>query len=139
VVAGVNLRQVAPVAGVGACLALLAAAAAPYALIADAGTGLSVYYRAGPVGAGAVAFLAVLQVVVFAAGTRGSADPATAAGVAVVVGAAMAGLGALWALSVPVDVVLGFPAPWMGWHRHALVALAVAVAAASAGYARAVV
>lgn len=135
---GVNRRQVAPVAGVGACLVLLVAAAAPYALIDDAGTGLGVYYRAGPTGAGVVVFLAALQVIVFAAGARGSADPATAAGIAVVVGAAMVGFGVLWALSVPTDVVLGFPAPWMGWHRHALVALAGVVAGASVGYARTV-
>jgi hypothetical protein len=110
---------------------------APYALIAEPGTGLPIYYGAGPVGAGALAFLAVLQPIVLLSGTRGGLDPQTAAGMATVVGLAMLGLAALWALSVPTELVLSFPAAWMGWHRWAVVALVALVPAASAVYARA--
>jgi len=87
--------------GVVACLAALAAMGAPYVLISEPGTGLPIYYGAGPLGAGAVAFLAVIQPIVLLSGTRGRADPATAAGVAVVVGFAMLGIVLAWAFSVP--------------------------------------
>jgi len=123
-------------AGALACLAALAAMGAPFALVSEPGTGLPIYYGAGPLGAGAVAFLAVVQPIVFLSGTRGRADPVTAAGVASVVGAAMLGIAALWALSVPAELVLSFPAAWMGWHRWAVLAAVAAVAAASGLYAR---
>jgi hypothetical protein len=123
--------------GVVACLATLAAMGAPYALIPEPGTGLPIYYGSGPAGAGAVAFLAVLQPVVLLSGTRGRLDAQTAAGMATVVGLAMLGLAALWALAVPTELVLSFPAAWMGWHRWAVVAVVALVPAASAVYARA--
>ncbi len=122
--------------GVLACLAALAAIGAPFVLVSEPGTGLPIYYGAGPLGVGAVAFLAVVQPIVFLAGTRGRADPATAAGVAAAVGLAMLGIGALWALSVPAELVLSFPASWMGWHRWAVVVAVAVVAAASGLYAR---
>ena len=123
--------------GVVACLAALAAMGAPYVLISEPGTGLPIYYGAGPLGAGAVAFLAVIQPIVLLSGTRGRADPATAAGVAVVVGFAMLGIVLAWAFSVPDELVLSFPAAWMGWHRWTVVLIVVVVAAANGGYARA--
>lgn len=122
--------------GVVACLATLAAMGAPYVLVGEPGTGLPIYYGAGPLGAGAVAFLAVIQPIVLLSGTRGRADPATVAGMAVVVGLAMLGIALAWALSVPDELVLSFPAAWMGWHRWAVVAAVAVVAAASGGYAR---
>jgi hypothetical protein len=134
-----NVADVAPRVGVVGCLAVLIALAAPYPLVTDAGTGLSVYYRAGPTGAGVVGFLALLAIVVFLAGARGRTDPPTAAGIAIVVGATMVLLAALWALAVPPEIPFGFPAEWMGWHRWAVVALTAVVPAAGAAYARAVV
>lgn len=128
--------RVAANAGALACLAVLVAVGAPFALISRPGTGLPIYYGAGPLGAGAVAFLAVVQPIVLLSGTRGRADPVTAAGAAAAVGLAMLGIAALWALSVPAELVLSFPAAWMGGHRWAVLAAVVVVAAASGLYAR---
>jgi hypothetical protein len=122
--------------GVVGCLATLVAMGAPYALIAEPGTGLPIYYGAGPLGAGAVAFLAVIQPIIFLSGTRGRADPETVAGMALVVGLAMLGIAVLWALSVPDELVLSFPAAWMGWHRWAVVATTALVPVASGVYTR---
>ena len=131
-----NAEEAAPVAGIAGCLAVVLAMAAPYLLVSDPGTGLSVYYRAGPTGAGIVAFLALLAVVVFLAGVRGRTDPPTAAGVALVLGVGMVLLALLWAFAVPPEIVFGFPAEWMDWHRWAVVALTAVVPAAGALYAR---
>lgn len=134
-----NVEAVAPRAGIAGCLAVLLALAAPYLLVSDPGTGLSVYYRAGPVGAGVVGFLALLSVVVFLAGGRRRTDPPTAAGIGLVVGTAMVLLALLWALAVPPEIPFGFPEAWMGWHRWAVVALTAVVPVVAAAYARAVV
>lgn len=129
-------HRVAANAGALACLAVLVAVGAPFALISQPGTGLPIYYGAGPLGAGAVAFLAVVQPIVLLSGTRGRADPVTAAGAAAAVGLAMLAIAALWALSVPAELVLSFPAAWMGWHRWAVLAAVAVVAAVSGLYAR---
>jgi hypothetical protein len=131
-----DVDEAAAALGVVGCLGTLAALAAPYGLIAEPGTGLGVYYAAGPVGAAPVAFLAAVGPVVFLSGTRGHADPPTVAGVASAVGAAMLGATAWWALAVPPEFPLSFPAAWMGWHRWAVLALVAVVAAAAAVYAR---
>lgn len=135
---GGGIGETAVTVGVIACLATLAAMGAPYVLISEPGTGLPLYYGAGPLGAGAVAFLAVIQPIVFLSGTRGRADPQTVAGMSLVVGLAMLGIAVSWALAVPTDLVLSFPAAWMGWHRWAVVALVAVVPAVSAVYTRAV-
>jgi hypothetical protein len=132
-----DVERSAATVGVVGCLATLVAMGAPYALIAEPGTGLPIYYGAGPLGAVPVAFLAVIQPIVLLSGTRGRADPQTVAGMALVVGLAMAGIAALWALSVPDELVLSFPAAWMGWHRWAVVAVVAVVPAASAAFTRA--
>ncbi|MFB6168522.1 MAG: hypothetical protein ABEJ43_06715 [Haloferacaceae archaeon] len=132
-----DVERSAATAGVVGCLATLAAMGAPYALIAEPGTGLPIYYGAGPLGASPVAFLAVLQPIVLLSGTRGRADPQTVAGIALVVGLSMLGIAVSWALAVPRGFVLSFPAAWMGWHRWAVVALVALVSAASGTYTRA--
>jgi hypothetical protein len=132
-----DVERSAATVGAVACLATLAAMGAPYALISEPGTGLPLYYGAGPLGAGAVAFLAVLQPIVLLSGTRGRADPQTVAGMALVVGLAMFGIAVSWALAVPQELVLSFPAAWMGWHRWAVVALVAVVPAACVAFAHA--
>jgi hypothetical protein len=130
-----NAERVAPGVGVGGCLVLVAALFAPVFLISDPGTGLGIYYGAGPVGgAGTVAFLALLSVVAFLAGTRGRTDAETAAGIALVVGVGVPAAAVLWAVSVEQELVFSFPAAWMGWHRWAVVAVAAVPALAAAVY-----
>jgi hypothetical protein len=133
-----QLQDAAPTVGIAACLAILALFAAPYVLISDPGSGLTLYYGAGPVGAIAVGFLALLNVVVLLSATRGRAEPDLVAGFALVLGLAILALTVLWAGSVPRHVVLGFPAAWMGNHRWVVVVVAALVPVSAAVYARSV-
>jgi hypothetical protein len=134
-----RVARAAPLAGIVGCLALLAVLIAPYVLLTDPGTGLGVYYRAGPTGAGVLGFLALVGVVVFLAGRQGRTDPDVAAGITVVLGLSGLALAALWATAVDPESVFSFTAAWMGYHRWLVVAAAAAVAASAAVYAQAVV
>jgi hypothetical protein len=134
-----NADRVAPAAGVAGCVAVLLTLFAPFVLISDPGTGLGIYYAAGPVGGGgSVGFLSLLTVVALLAGLRDRTDPETAAGIALVVALGVFVTAVLWALSVDQEVVFSFPAAWMGWHRWLVVAVAAVPSVASALYARSV-
>lgn len=126
----------APYVGVAACLAVLLALAAPFVLLSQPGTGLTLYYNAGPFGAAGVAFLAIVGPVIFLSGERGAADPDLASGVTLAVGIALFALTILWAVNVDRGNVLSFSAAWMGWHRWLVVGLAGVVAASAVAYAR---
>ena len=136
-----NLADSAPVAGVVACLALLAVLAAPSVLITDAGTGLGVYYASGTVGAAGVAFLAVLLVVVFLSGRQERRPASTVAGVALVAGVGLFALAVAWALAVDVQNLYSFPqsATWILWHRWLVVVVAALVPLSAGAFAKAVV
>lgn len=135
-----DLADAASTAGIAGCVATLLALAAPYALIGEPGTGLSVYYASGPVGVGGVAFLAVLLVVVFLSGKEGRSAPDTVAGVALVGSLGLLALALLWALAVNPDNVFSFPADaeWMTSHRWIVLACAGVVPLSAAAYAKAV-
>jgi hypothetical protein len=133
-----DTTDVAPTVGILACLALLLALAAPYLLLAEPGTGLDVYYSDGPLGIGAVAFLAVLLVIVFLSGKQERTAPDTVAGIALVGGLATLGFALLWALSVDQDNVFSFAASWMGYHRWIVVCVAALLPVTATAYARAV-
>ena len=136
-----NLADSAPVAGVAACLALLSVLAAPFVLIADAGTGLGVYYASGTVGAAGVAFLAILLVVVFLSGRQERRPASTVAGVALVAGLGLLALALAWALAVDVQNLYSFPqsATWILWHRWLVVGVAALVPLSAGAFASAVV
>jgi hypothetical protein len=133
-----EVEDAAPLVGVAACAAVVAALVAPLVLIPDPGTELGVYYAFGPAGATVLGALAPLAVVVFLAGRRGRTDPATAAGLTLVLGVGMFVLAALWAFAVDVEVVFSFSAAWMGSHRWVVLGLTTLVPASAAVYARAV-
>ena len=134
-----NAERVAAAVGVAACLALVAVLLAPFFLISDPGTGLGIYYAAGPVGGGAsVGFLALLCVVALLAGARGRTDAETAAGIALVVAVGVLATALLWAVAVEQEVVFSFPAAWMGWHRWLAVVIAAVPPVAAGAYARSV-
>jgi hypothetical protein len=134
-----NAERAAPVVGVAGCVAVVVALLAPFALISEPGTGLGIYYSAGPVGGGgSVGFLSLLAVVAFLAGRRGRTDRQTAAGIALVVGLGVLGTALLWATNVDQQVVFSFPAAWMGWHRWLVVAVAAIPPLAAGAYARSV-
>ena len=135
-----DLADAAPTAGIVACVALLAVLAAPFLLITDAGTGLSVYYASGTLGAAGVGFLAALLVIVFLSGRQDRRPADTVAGVAVVASLALFALAAAWALAVDVQNLFSFPASasWILWHRWLVLGVAALVPASAAVYARAV-
>jgi hypothetical protein len=130
------MERPAPYVGVAACIAAVLSVLAPYVLISEPGTGLAIYYGAGPVGGFGVAVLSLLGVVAFLSGERGSADPATAAGVSLAIGVATFGVALVWAFSVDTANVLSFPTQWMEWHRWLVLALSAVVAGAGGVYAR---
>lgn len=131
-----ELDRLAAYAGAGACVALVAVLAAPFALLEQPGTGLAVYYRSGPIGAAGIVFLAVIGIVVFLSGERGSADAVTVAGVALTLAAGLVLLTLVWALAVDPENVMSFTAEWMSWHRWVVVGLTVLVLASAGVYAR---
>ncbi len=135
-----NVADAATTAGIAACGALLLVLAAPFLLIADPGTGLTVYYASGTLGVSGVAFLAVLLVVVFLSGRQQRRDPSIIAGVALVAAVALLALAVTWAVAVDVQNLFSFPASasWITWHRWVVVAVAVLVPASAGAYARAV-
>jgi len=135
-----DLRRVAPVAGAVACLSTALVLVAPFLLIEGQGDLLGDYYGSGPVGAGAVGFLAVIGAVVFLAGERGNADPETIGGVTVVLGTALLGLAGLWYAGIDENVLFSFPAPygWLENHAPAVLACTVGVLGSGVAYAYAV-
>jgi len=97
-------RRLAPTLGIGASLSVVALLLVPYAILGaeDAGT----YYAAGAVTPWFSAFLALVAVVVFAAGRADRTAPGTAAGVGLGLGFALAVVAVLWAVTVPGEVPL---------------------------------
>lgn len=134
-----DTADAAPTAGVIACLALLAALAAPYVLAGGPESPVGVYYASGPVGALGVAFIAAVLVVVFLSGKQGRSPPDTVAGIAVVAGLALFAVALSWALAVE-GVLFNFPADasWIEYHRWVVLVLAALVPATAGAYARAV-
>ena len=97
-------RRLTPTLGIGASLSVVALLLVPYAILGaeDAGT----YYAAGAVTPWFSAFLALVAVVVFAAGRADRTAPETAAGVGLGLGFALAVVAVLWAVTVPGEVPL---------------------------------
>ena len=135
-----DAADAAPTVGIIACLALLAAFVAPYALAPGPEAPIDAYYASGPVGAAGVGFIAAVLVVVFLSGKQGRSPPDTVAGVAVVAGLALFLIAVSWALAAG-SVVFNFPASvsWIEYHRWVVLGLAALVPASAGAYARAVV
>ncbi|MDS0298359.1 hypothetical protein NDI76_06370 [Halogeometricum sp. S1BR25-6] len=131
---------VAPTVGAVASLLLAVVVFAP-ALVISAGSGLVAdYYAAGPVGVSVVGFLGLLSVVVFLAGAQERTEPATVAGLTLVLGVAMLSFALLWALSIDQTLLFSFPAEyaWIENHRWVVVAVCAAVPVSAGAYARGV-
>lgn len=135
-----ELDRAASTLGTVASLALAALVFAPYVLVTERRTGLFAYYAAGPVGASAVGFLALLCVVVFLSGRHERRPPDLIAGVSVVLGVALLVLAVLWATAVDSTVLYSFPPryAWLSTHRWAVVGGSVLVAASGGLYAKTV-
>lgn len=122
-------RRTAPLAGVVACLLVIGALAAPYALT-DART-VGLYYESGVANPLIAGLLAVVSTVVFAAGYRRRTDPALAAGVTLTFGLFIALVTVAWAFTLRFGIV----GPSLAQHRWALLAAAMTVPLAGGWYA----
>ena len=140
-------RRAAPSLGIVASLLLVLLVAVPYFVVEEARL-VSSYYGAGALTPWASALMALVAVIVFAAGREGRTDPDTAAGAAVGLGVVTALVAVVWAVTVPADVPLQLTTdrPILGpltsatvleYHRWALAVVSVLPAAAAAWYAKA--
>ena len=133
-------ERIAPYIGAVGSLVLAVVLSAPYFAITTQSQLLADYYSAGPLGVVGAIFLATLGVVIFLSSVRGRADPELVAGIMLVVGVAIFGLTALWAVSIDTTLLFSFPsnAAWIETHRWVSLAVSAVVAAAAAAYAAAV-
>ena len=133
-------ERIAPYIGAVGSLVLAVVLSAPYFAITTQSQLLADYYSAGPLGVVGAIFLATLGAVIFLSSVRGRADPELVAGIMLVVGVAIFGLTALWAVSIDTTLLFSFPsnAAWIETHRWVSLAVSAVVAAAAAAYAAAV-
>ena len=130
--------DLAPTAGIVACLAFVFALTVPYAVISTPGAASS-YYAVGPISPLFAGLFALVAVIVFAAAREGRSDPALSAGVALVFGAFVAAFCLLWLASGPGEVVLSLDEPgveWLQYHPVAVALVSLAVPVCGAWYAR---
>ncbi|MEF8863219.1 MAG: hypothetical protein V5A40_15935, partial [Haloarculaceae archaeon] len=113
-----------PTAGIVACLAVLLVLAWPFAVEAAPSVGL--YYATGMVTPYAAGLLALIGIIVFAAGREGRSDPSLAAGAGLVFGLFVAAISVLWAFTARVDV-LGAASALLSSQRWVLAAVSLAV------------
>ncbi|MFB6171483.1 MAG: hypothetical protein ABEJ23_03040 [Haloarculaceae archaeon] len=130
-------RKLAPTVGIVGCLLVLALLAFPYLVVAPP-SAVTTYYGSGAVTPFAAGLLAVVGVVVFAAGRQERSDPALTAGAALVFGGFVAVIAVLWALTVPRSVVTQLSTSTLvEYHRFVLAFCSLAIPASAAAYARA--
>jgi hypothetical protein len=140
-------RRAAPTLGVVASLLLVGVVAVPYLVVEDT-PAVATYYGAGALTPWAAALMALVAVIVFAAGREDRTEPETAAGAAIGLGVVGLLVAVVWAVTVPADVPLQLTTdrPLLGplttatvveYHRWALAVVAVLPVAAAAWYARA--
>jgi len=120
--------RLAPLVGIAGCLGVLGALAYPYAV---GGVGVSAYYASGPVNPLVAGLLAVVAIIVFAAGRQGRTDPGFAAGAGLVFGLAIVLVLLAWGTTARVDAV-----EITQWHRWITVAVAGLVPVGGVWFAR---
>ncbi len=139
-------RHAAPTLGVLSSSVIIVVLVVPYLVVNDI-SAVGTYYSAGVVTPWAAGLLALVAVIVFAAGREERTDPVTAAGIGLGLGVVMVMVASLWAISVPSDVPLQLTTddPIVGplstavvleYHRWLLMGAAVGPVAAAGWYAR---
>jgi hypothetical protein len=132
-----DARRFAPTLGIGFCLLVLVVLAIPYLLVGESTT-VSFYYANGAIDPLVAGLLCTVTIVVFAAGRQGRTDRGAAAGVGLAVGASVALIAIVWALTVPEELVLQLSRnDILAYHRAALVVVGAGVFASGLWYARA--
>jgi hypothetical protein len=125
--------ELPPTVGIAACLAVLLVLAWPFAL--ETAPSVGRYYSTGTVPAYAAGLLALVAVIVFAAGREGRSDPSVAAGAGLVFGLFIGLISVVWAFTARVDV-LGGGSALLSAQRWVLAAVSLAVPLAGLWYAR---
>lgn len=130
--------RLAPLVGIVGSLGVAGLLVVPYALVRESpGTAVATYYGNGAVNPLFAGVLALVLVIVLAAGREGRTDPGLAAGVGLTFGLFLVGLTALWAVTVPREIVFGMAAPrTLTYHRWLLAGVAAVVPVASAWWTR---
>ncbi|MFC6942367.1 hypothetical protein ACFQE8_20705 [Salinirubellus sp. GCM10025818] len=123
-----------PTVGIVACLAVLLVLVWPFAQ--ETATSVGLYYSTGAVTPYAAGLLALVAVIVFAAGRQGRSDPSLSAGAGLVFGLFIAVISVLWAFTARVDV-LGGTSALLSSQRWVLATVSLAVPLAGLWYARA--
>ncbi|WP_136686691.1 DUF7548 family protein [Halorhabdus amylolytica] len=118
--------RLAPTVGILACLAFLGVLAVP---LGSPSAGL--YYASGALNPLIGGLLALVTVIVFAAGRQRRTDPSLAAGVALAFGLVITVTVIAWASTARTDVLSNTQ-----YHRYALAGTAAAVPIVAAWYAR---
>jgi hypothetical protein len=121
--------RLAPLVGIVGCLAVLAALAYPYVV---AGGGVGAYYASGVVNPLVAGLLALVSVIVLAAGREERTDPGFAAGAALVFGLFVVAILVAWGATARIDAAT----VWQH-HRWLTAGLAVLIPASGLWFARA--
>ncbi|WP_410765169.1 hypothetical protein [Haloferax sp. DFSO60] len=135
-----DVERLAPTVGLVGAVCLVGAVALPGIVIAPGGGPTASYYASGPIGLSIVGLLAMLSVIVFLSGRQNRTDPATAAGLALVLSLAMLSIATIWAFSINPTVLFSFEQEysWLEYHRWSVLAAALLTFVGAAGYARSV-
>lgn len=128
-----------PTVGILAALSYVVLVVLPYLTLSEREVGgVAFYYSHGIAGPQFLSILALVAIVLFAAGRQRRTEPDYVAGLTLVLGAVLAILVLGWAVSVPESVVAGLgTAAWLDHHRWLLSTAALAMVASAVWYARA--
>ena len=128
-----------PTAGIVAAVTYIVLVFAPYVLFAVEDTNeIALYYDFGIAGPQYLSLLAAVGVILFAAGRERRTEPDLVAGLTLVLGLVLTIFVAIWAVSVPEDIVFALgDAAWVEHHRWLVVLAAAGLVVASLWYVRA--
>ncbi|WP_436932144.1 DUF7548 family protein [Halosimplex halobium] len=130
--------RLAPLVGVVGCLLVLVSLAAPYLLVRTApGSAVGTYYAEGALNPLVAGIFALVAAIVLAAGRDERTDPPLAAGVGIAFGLFATVVIAVWAVTVPEQVLFDMDAPAIiTYHRWASVAVSLLIPVASLWWSR---
>ncbi|AFK18742.1 hypothetical protein E6P09_08160 [Haloferax mediterranei ATCC 33500] len=135
-----DAERLAPTIGLIGSILLAVAVAVPAVAVEASNGQMAAYYASGPVGLSIVGMLALLEVIVFLSGRQNRTDPATAAGLGVVLSLSMLGLAVLWSVSIDPTVLFSFEQQyaWLSYHRWTVIGAAAVALVGGVGYARSI-